>query len=66
MNFTVPNFNMKNLVKEAGSTFSRVVQVFIVESESIDDVPRHGLTQRQINSDTLADSSYTYIFYNRE
>ena len=32
-----------------------------VESESIDDVPRHGLTQRQINSDTSADSSYTYI-----
>ena len=28
MNFHVPNFNMKNLVKEAGSTFSRVVQVF--------------------------------------
>ncbi|XP_023306516.2 endophilin-B1 isoform X2 [Lucilia cuprina] len=27
MNFHVPNFNMKNLVKEAGSTFSRVVQL---------------------------------------
>ena len=32
-----------------------------VESESIDDVPRHGLTQRQINSEISADSSYTYI-----
>jgi len=27
MNINLPNFNMKNLVKEAGSTISRVVQV---------------------------------------
>ena len=33
-------------------------------TDSIDDVPRHGLTQRQINSDTLADSSYAYILCN--
>ena len=31
------------------------------ETDISDDVPRHGLTQRQINSDTIADSSYTYI-----
>ena len=33
----------------------------VSSTDSTDDVPRHGLTQRQINSDTLADSSYTYI-----
>lgn len=27
MNINLPNFNVKNLVKEAGSTISRVVQV---------------------------------------
>ena len=32
-----------------------------VENENVDDVPRHGLTQRQVNSDITADSSYTYI-----
>ena len=32
-----------------------------VETENVDDVPRHGLTQRQISSDATADSSYTYI-----
>ena len=31
------------------------------ETDIRDDLPRHGLTQRQINSDTSADSSYTYI-----
>ncbi|MBR1735240.1 MAG: discoidin domain-containing protein, partial [Alphaproteobacteria bacterium] len=31
------------------------------ETDLRDDLPRHGLTQRQINSDTSADSSYTYI-----
>ena len=31
------------------------------ETDLRDDLPRHGLTQRQINSDTTADSSYTYI-----
>ncbi len=30
-------------------------------TDSIDDLPRHGLTQRQVNSDIFADSSYTYI-----
>ena len=33
-------------------------------TDSIDDLPRHGLTQRQINSDVTADSSYTYILCN--
>lgn len=32
-----------------------------IEEEETDDLPRHGLTQRQINSDTIADSSYTYV-----
>ena len=32
-----------------------------VENENVDDVPRPGLTQRQVNSDVTADSSYTYI-----
>ncbi len=31
------------------------------ETDLRDDVPRHGLTQRQISSDATADSSYTYI-----
>ncbi len=31
------------------------------ELEVADDTPRHGLTQRQINSDITADSSYTYV-----
>ena len=34
------------------------------ETDLRDDLPRHGLTQRQINSDTSADSSYTYILCN--
>lgn len=29
MNYHLPNFNVKNLVKEAGTTLSRVVQVNI-------------------------------------
>lgn len=29
MNIHLPNFNMKNLVKEAGTTLSRVVQVCV-------------------------------------
>ena len=31
------------------------------ETDLRDDLPQHGLTQRQISSDTTADSSYTYI-----
>jgi len=33
----------------------------VSSTDSIDDLPRHGLTTRQTNSDTSADSSYTYI-----
>lgn len=36
----------------------------VSSTDSIDDLPRHGLTQRQINSDVTADSSYTYILCN--
>ena len=32
-----------------------------VENEGVDDVPRRGLTQRQINSDALGDSSCSYV-----
>lgn len=30
MNMKMPDFNVKKLVKEAGSTLSRVVQVYII------------------------------------
>ena len=40
-----------------GTTILAEVQ----ETDLRDDLPRHGLTQRQINSNTSADSSYTYI-----
>ncbi|MBQ3564734.1 MAG: hypothetical protein IJA14_01140, partial [Alphaproteobacteria bacterium] len=40
-----------------GTTILAEVQ----ETDLRDDTPRHGLTQRQITSDTTADSSYTYI-----
>lgn len=32
-----------------------------IEEQGTADLPRLGLTQRQINSDTIADSSYTYV-----
>ena len=43
---------------------STVILNDVSSTESIDDLPRHGLTQRQINSDISADSSYTYILCN--
>ena len=38
-----------------------VILADVQETDLRDDLPRHGLTQRQIDSDTSADSSYTYI-----
>ena len=38
-----------------------IILADVHETDLRDDSPRHGLTQRQINSDTSADSSYTYI-----
>ena len=38
-----------------------IILADVHETDLSDDLPRHGLTQRQINSDASADSSYTYI-----
>ena len=40
---------------------STMILADVHETDLRDDLPRHGLTQRQINSDASADSSYTYI-----
>ena len=40
---------------------STIILAEVQETDLRDDLQRHGLTQRQIDSNTSADSSYTYI-----